>query len=232
MKRRRRPHRGRTLDTGVLARVDVETCDDLRRYQPPIGVSQHSVLYSAGRRANPVPFALIDSSGAPTLTIPFAALAALLAALLETSVAPEIPIAGATADLVLICAVAAALVLGVTDGLVAAFVGGLLVDLLVPGRPLGAATFSLLLITGMAAASGSFVGSSRRMATAGLAFVLTIAYEIVLTLVLVLTENAPLTLSPESLFVAGLISAVLVLPVGAAFALLERRFGAVERTPW
>ena len=77
-----------------------------------------------------------------TLTIPFAALSALIAALLETTVLPEIPIAGATADLVLVVAVVATIMFGVEDGIVAAFVGGLLVDMLIPDRPLGAATLS------------------------------------------------------------------------------------------
>ena len=53
---------------------------------------------------------------------------------------PEIPIAGATADLVLVVAVTATLVMGIEDGLIAAFVGGLLIDMLVPARPLGAET--------------------------------------------------------------------------------------------
>jgi len=80
------------------------------------------------------------------LTIPFAALMALLAALLETTVLPEIPIAGATPDLVLVVAVTATLMLGIEDGLIAAFLGGLLTDMLIPERPLGAATLSLLLV--------------------------------------------------------------------------------------
>ena len=177
-------------------------------------------------------FSLWLPPGCSDLTIPFAALAALLAALLETSVLSEMPIAGATVDLVLVCAVAAALALGVMDGLVAAFLGGLLVDLLVPARPLGAATFALLLVAGIAAASSSALGSNRRLAAMGLAFVLTIVYEVVLALVLVLTENAPLALAPEGIFAAAVMSAVLIVPVVAVFGLLERRFGAAERSPW
>ncbi len=166
------------------------------------------------------------------MTIPFAALVALLAALLETSVLPEIQIAGATVDLVLICAIAAALAFGVTDGLVAAFLGGLLVDLLVPDRPLGAATLALLLATGLAAAATSLLGSNRRLAAVGLAFAATIVYEVALTLVLVLTENAPLAVSPSTVLVASVMSAVLIIPVVAMFTVLDRRFGPVERTPW
>ena len=200
----------------------------------PPGVREAAARASYTRPArglNP-PIRYCRPLGVPTLTIPFAALAALLAALLETSVTSEIPIAGATADLVLVCAIAAVLAMGVIDGLVAAFLGGLLVDLLVPGRPLGAATFTLVLMTGLAAASGSILGSNRRLSLAALAFALTVAYEIVLTLVLVLTENAPLSMSPGSIIVAGVMSAILVVPIAAIFSLLERRFGPAERAPW
>src|SRR4051812_8419628 len=50
------------------------------------------------------------------LTFPSAALLALIGALLETTVLPEVPIAGATADLVLVVAVTATLILGIEDG--------------------------------------------------------------------------------------------------------------------
>jgi rod shape-determining protein MreD len=159
-------------------------------------------------------------------------LAALIAALIETSVLPEIPIAGATADLVLVCAIAAALVLGVADGLVAAFLGGLLIDLLLPGRPLGAATVSLLLVIGIALVVSRVIGSARRFSAVLLAVVLTVAYEIVLMLVLVVTENAPLSISPTVLIAAAVMNAIFVIPFVVVFAAIERRFGATERTPW
>ena len=85
------------------------------------------------------------------MTLPFAALGALIAALIETTVLPELPIAGAQPDLVFTLAVVATMLLSAEDGLVWAFVGGLLIDLLVPARPIGATTLSLLLVVGVAA---------------------------------------------------------------------------------
>ena len=114
-----------------------------------------------------------SSLGVLFLTVPFAALVALLAALLETTVLPEIPIAGATPDLVLVVAVTATLMMGIEDGLVAAFVGGLLTDMLIPQRPLGAGTLALLLVVGIAAAVARVAGPNRRWLAVALVVVLT-----------------------------------------------------------
>jgi rod shape-determining protein MreD len=166
------------------------------------------------------------------LTIPFAALTALFAALLETTVLPEIPIAGATPDLVLVVAVSATLLLGIEDGLIAAFLGGLLIDMLVPQRPLGAATLSLLLVVGIAAAVARVAGPSRRWLTVALTVVLTPVLHIVLGLVLVLTEGAPLAFDFTAMLVAAFMNGLLAIPVSWLFGALEQRFGTAERVDW
>jgi rod shape-determining protein MreD len=166
------------------------------------------------------------------LTIPFAALVALLAALFETTVLPEIPIAGATADLVLVVAVTATLVLGVEDGLVAAFLGGLLIDMLIPERPLGAGTLSLLLVIGVAAVLAHVAGSSRRWLAVALTVVLTPALHLVLTVVLVLTESQPFVLDPAALLVAAFMNGLIAVAVATLFGALENRFGSTERVDW
>src|SRR4051812_49924713 len=103
---------------------------------------------------------------------------ALLAALLETTVLPEIPIVGATPDLVLVVAVTATLVLGIEDGLIAAFLGGLLTDMLVAQRPLGAATLALLLVTGIAAAVARVAGARPRRVAGARAVVLSPGFRV------------------------------------------------------
>lgn len=166
------------------------------------------------------------------MTIPFAALVSLLAALIETTVLPEIPIAGATADLVLVCAVTATLVLGIEDGFAAAFLGGLLIDMLVPERPLGAATLALLLVVGIAAAVARVAGPSRRWLAVALVVVLTPVLHILVALVLVLTEGAPFVIEPASMLVATFMNGLIAIPVAALFGAIERRFGATERVDW
>ncbi|HEY5520928.1 MAG TPA: hypothetical protein VIK08_09730 [Candidatus Limnocylindrales bacterium] len=166
------------------------------------------------------------------MTIPFAALMALLAALIETTVLPEIPIAGATADLVLVVSVTATLMLGIEDGLVAAFAGGLLTDMLIPERPLGAGTLSLLLVLGIAAAVARVAGPSRRWLAVALTVVLTPVLHVALSLVLVLTEGAPLAFDLTAMLVAAFMNGVLAFVIATLFGAIEQRFGTTERADW
>lgn len=166
------------------------------------------------------------------MTIPFAALIALIAALLETTVLPELPIAGATADLVLVCATVATIVVGIEDGLIAAFFGGMLIDMLVPDRPLGAATLSLLLVLSLAVIVSRLGGPNRRWLAVALAVVLTPLLHALLSVVLVLTESAPLAFDPAVVLVAAFMNGLVAIPVAAIFGAIGRRFGSVERVDW
>jgi rod shape-determining protein MreD len=157
---------------------------------------------------------------------------ALLAALLETTVLPEIPIAGATPDLVLVVAVTATLMLGIEDGLIAAFLGGLLTDMLIPERPLGAATLSLLLVLALASAVARVAGSARRWLAVALVVVSTPILHVVLAIVLVLTEGAPLAFDFTAMLVAAFMNGLLAIPIVTLFGALERRFGVTERVDW
>lgn len=166
------------------------------------------------------------------MTIPFAALVALLAAVIETTVLPELPIAGATADLVLVCAVVATLVLGIEDGLAAAFLGGLLIDMLISSRPLGAVTIALLLVTGVAILVAKVAGPGRRWMAVAMTVVLTPILHVLLSVVLVLTLNAPLVFEPTVVLVAAFINGLIAVPVASMFMAIERRFGPAERVDW
>ena len=166
------------------------------------------------------------------MTIPFAALITLIAALLETTVLPELPIAGATADLVLVCATSATIVLGVEDGLVAAFLGGLLLDLLVPDRPLGAATVSLLLVLSVAVIGSRLGGLSRRWLAVAVTVVLTPLLHAVLAAALVLTEGATFALDLAVVLVAAFMNGLIAIVVATLFGFIERRFGSPERVDW
>jgi rod shape-determining protein MreD len=166
------------------------------------------------------------------LTIPFAALITLIAALLETTVLPELPIAGATADLVLVCAATATVVLGIEDGLVAAFLGGLMIDLLIADRPLGAATFSLLLVLAVAIVVARVSGPNRRLLAVALTVILTPLFHVLLTVMLVATENAPFALNAAAILVAAFMNGVFAFVVASLFGAIERRFGSMERVDW
>ena len=167
-----------------------------------------------------------------SLTIPFAALLTLVAALLETTVLPELPIAGATADLVFVCAIAATIVLGVEDGLAAAFLGGLMLDLLIPDRPLGAATLTLLLVLSLAMVVARVGGPSRRWLAVAMVVVLTPLLHALTAVLLVATEGVPLSLSITTVLVAAFMNGLIAIPVATLFGSIERRFGSVERADW
>ncbi len=166
------------------------------------------------------------------MTIPFAALFTILAALLETTVLPELPIAGATADLVLICATCAAIVLGIEDGLAAAFLGGLMIDLLIPDRPLGAATLSLLLVLGLAMIVARVGGPSRRWLAVAMTVVLTPLLHGLMAVILVATEGVPLALAVMPVLVAAFMNGLIAILVATLFAAIEHRFGTVGRVDW
>jgi rod shape-determining protein MreD len=166
------------------------------------------------------------------LTLPFAALFTILAALIETTVLPELPIAGATADLVLICAGCAAIVLGIEDGLAAAFLGGLMIDLLVPDRPLGAATLALLLVLGLAMIVARVGGPSRRWLAVAMTVILTPLLHGLMAVILVATEGVPLALSVTVVLVAAFMNGLIAIPVATLFAAIEHRFGTAERVDW
>jgi len=167
------------------------------------------------------------------LTIPFAALGALVAALIETTVLPLFPVAGATINLVLVLAIVATMAMGVEDGLVWAFVGGLMLDMLTPARPLGATALSLLLVVGVTVIVARFFPPDRRWPAMVATFVLTAVYHVVLLGVLRLTEGLDLTaLQPRVVFVAAILNVLVALPAVVVLNVIERRFGAAERPDW
>ena len=166
------------------------------------------------------------------MTIPFAALFTILAALLETTVLPEMPIAGATADLVLVCATFAAIILGIEDGLAAAFLGGLMIDLLIPDRPLGAATLSLLLVLGLAVIVARMGGPSRRWLAVAMTVILTPLLHGLMAVILVASEGVPLALPVTAVLVAAFMNGLIAIPVATLFTAIEHRFGTVERVDW
>lgn len=168
------------------------------------------------------------------MTLPLAALGAIVAALIETTVIPEMAIFGVQANLVLTLAVVAAVLMGIEDGLVWAFLGGLLVDMLTPARPIGATTFALLIMVGLAVAATRFLGQTR-LAAIMIVFVLSWAFQLVLLATLALTEGlAAGSIDFRLVFATALLNMLVAVPFAALFMLLERRFGTVdrERTAW
>lgn len=166
------------------------------------------------------------------MSLPVMAVGALLAALLETSVLPELTIAGFKPDLVLVLTVVVAMVVGFDDALVWAVVGGLLVDIL-SGRPLGATCLGLLLAAGLASVMGRMMGTPRVLTVSLLTFALALFFQAVQSAILAVTAGVGLGPLPIETFV--LIAALDTVLAGLAvlaIRALYRRFGAVERIEW
>lgn len=172
------------------------------------------------------------ASGHPNMSLPVAAIGALLAALLETSVLPELTIGGLKPDLLLVMAVVVAMVIGFEDGLVWAFVGGLLVDAL-SGRPLGATALALLLVTGMAALIARFTGTPRLLTVSVVTFALGWLFQALLMAILAATAGVGLTRIPlETFLFIAVLDTVVAVVATLAIRTLLRRFGPVERLDW
>jgi rod shape-determining protein MreD len=169
------------------------------------------------------------------LTLPFAALVAVIAAVLETSVFAELPLAGATVDVVLVCAAVATIVLGVEDGLVLGFIGGLMIDIVVAARPMGAATLAILLTLGIAFVIARAVSAGRRIVAIGLVLILTAVYHALFIVIMAVTANASPSFDQQTMaaiLVAAVLNAILAIPVASLFGAIERRFGPSERPDW
>ena len=82
------------------------------------------------------------------MTLLVAAIAATVAALLESTITQYVRVGDAQPHLVFVLAVVSTVAVGLDSGLVWAFVGGIALDTLGP-RPLGATAFALLIAVGV-----------------------------------------------------------------------------------
>jgi len=159
--------------------------------------------------------------------------AALLAALVESSVLPYLLIAGVKPDLVFMLAVLTAMVLGVEDGLIWAFLGGLLLDMLIPGRVTGATAVALLISVGLAIAISRLFSQSRVVAPVVAIVALTFVYQLVVLALLVATSDVHLLESPWTAIAR---TAVLNGVLGLVFAAIGRtlwvRYRQTDRLAW
>ena len=163
-----------------------------------------------------------------------AAVGAVLAALVETSVFPEIRVAGVNPDLVLVFTIVAGMFVGVEEGLVWAFLGGLMLDLLTPGnRPIGVGALDLLFVAGLVLLIARVTQPPRVLTVVVCAFALTFLYQALLEVLLAATANVGLvTMEPTSLAIDASLNAILAAAIAWVTRGLYLRFGPAERTDW
>jgi rod shape-determining protein MreD len=158
---------------------------------------------------------------------------AVLAALIETSVLPEVKITGVKPDLVFVLAIIVTMTVGLEDGTLWAFLGGLTLDLLLPDRTTGVTTLSLIVVVGVAAVVARVSGQSRVAAPVVMVFLLSFVYQMLVTLLLIATAGIrlPDLVLPTVLRIAVL-DAMLALAIAIPARRVWLRFGQPERAPW
>ena len=166
------------------------------------------------------------------MTLPLAAVGALVAALAETSVLPDLKIAGVKPDLVLVLATITAMTLGVEDGLVWAFLGGFMLDMLVAERIPGSTTLVLLLTTGLAIAVTRVGGHSRVAAPVVTVFLVSWLFQLGVVALLVATSDVRATTDLAAILRIALLNALLALVVAIPARSVWLRYGQPDRLGW
>jgi rod shape-determining protein MreD len=166
------------------------------------------------------------------MSIPLAAVGAVVVALLEVSVFPELTIAGVKPDLIFIFSVVATMMIGIEVGLTWAFVGGLMLDLLTPGRQLGATSLVLLLLAGAIILASRFLPQRRVLVATGAVFVLAWGFQVLEAAILGVTTGLDPMIDWLDVLAIALVDAAIALPVAAVMRLVWLRYGATDRVEW
>jgi rod shape-determining protein MreD len=162
-----------------------------------------------------------------------AAVGAILAAILESSVLTHLAVGGITPDLVFAVGVAVAMVLGFDAGMTWAVSGGVMLDFLMPERVLGSTALTLVLTIGMALFVARATWPPRVSIIAVTALVLSFAYQLLLLAILGVTSGVSWTgVSVADLILTSLLNVILVVPAVLVARALDLRFGERERVAW
>jgi len=162
-----------------------------------------------------------------------AAVGALLAAIVESSVFTQLPVGSVKPDLVFALTMAVAMVMGFEDGMVMAFVGGLMLDLLLAERPIGASILTLLVVTGICLLVARATAPPRLVVIAVTTFALSFVYQALLLVLLALTAGVAIASWPlPSFAVIGVLNAAIATLTAWVLRALLLRFGPTERADW
>jgi rod shape-determining protein MreD len=165
------------------------------------------------------------------MSLSVAAVAGVLAALLEISVVPGLT-SFAQPNVVFIIAVVATMMIGVEEGLAIAFFGGLMTDLLLAGHQLGGTSLVLLSMTAVAAVVSRLLPPRRVSPAVVVVLLLALVVQPLQVLILAATAGTPATIDPLNLLPSAVVDALLAAPLAAALRLGWLRYGAHERMEW
>ena len=160
-----------------------------------------------------------------------AAIGALIAALMEVTVASRIHVADAQPQVVLVVAILLTLTIGFEEGMVWAFVGGLFLDLLA-FRPLGSTGFGLLVVVGLAAAAGPVLARIRFASPLVGVVIFTPVFIVLSTVAIGLLRPPAPQLRVSNMAAAMLANVIFGALVAPVFIAVRRRWEQQERLSW
>jgi hypothetical protein len=157
-----------------------------------------------------------------------AAVGAVVAALIETSVFPELRI---DLNLVFAFTLVSAMLLGIEEGLTWAVVGGLSLDLMTPGaRALGSTMLVLLLVSGAGLFVARVAQPPRIVTVIVTVFALTFAYQALGVMLLAATEGVRLDgVSPSDWALPAVLNTIVAAIVARLIRSASLRFGRAEQ---
>jgi cell shape-determining protein MreD len=161
----------------------------------------------------------------------FAAVAAGVAALLESSMASRYQIAGAQLQIVLLLGIAITLVYGFEDGMAWAFVGGLFLDFLAM-RPLGSTVFGLLIAMAATDLGVPLLSRFRYPGVIGAVLVLTPVFLVISNVVTGLLRPPAPSIQVTALAAAAIVNAAIAGLAAPLVIGLKRRSEQRERVVW
>ena len=168
------------------------------------------------------------------MQVALAVVGSIVAALLDTSVAPFAMIGGVRPDIVLVTSVVVCVSIGSEAGFVWAFAGGLTLDLLsAPARPVGSSVVALLVATGIAALVARFAGRNRLVTAIAVTFPLTFVFQLTFALLVAAALGGVPAADPVgSALPAAIENTVLAIPLALLARWIWLRWGVYDRIDW
>jgi rod shape-determining protein MreD len=165
------------------------------------------------------------------MTLLVAAIAATVAALLESTITQYIRVGDAQPHLVFVLAVITTVAAGLESGLVWAFVGGIALDTLAQ-RPLGSTAFALLLAVGATGLLARWLARIRPIVTIIATAALSLIYSMTLVLLFAVLRPPTALADPLRIVLPSVpYDAVVALVLGPLIVSIRDRLTDEERAP-
>ena len=166
------------------------------------------------------------------MTLLFAAVGAIVAALLESTVIEHLRIGGAQPHLVFVLAIIVTVVGGFDRGLVFAFVGGLFLDVFTQ-RPLGISAFALLISVGSVALLSRAMSRARPLVPIVATLILSLVYSMSLFVTFSALQGVVPARNAVNLFLPSIAyDVVLAALLGPLLVSVADKRAEAERPEW